>query len=282
MKDLISKKGIIIAAIAIVIALVAAVTMALSGGNADFGRVLSEPVFKPLKSAMSGLVSSLEDIYGYIYRYDSVVAENAALKERIAELEKDSREYTEIIEENERLRSLIGFSRRGSDELPYELKDVTVISWTASNFSSSFTINRGETYGIEVGDAVITAEGYLVGTVTEVGVSSSTVVSIIDTTMSVGAILSGTDETGIVEGDFSLFKESRLKLGYIANTSNVFIGDSVLSSGRGGSSPAGLIIGTVESIKEDSTGHGSYAVVKPAADLSSVSDLYVITDVKAG
>lgn len=282
MKDLISKKGIIIAAIAIVIALVAAVTMALSGGNADFGRVLSEPVFKPLKSAMSGLVSSLEDIYGYIYRYDSVVAENAELKERIAELEKDSREYTEIIEENERLRSLIGFSRRGSDELPYELKDVTVISWTASNFSSSFTINRGETYGIEVGDAVITAEGYLVGTVTEVGVSSSTVVSIIDTTMSVGAILSDTDETGIVEGDFSLFKESRLKLGYIANTSNVFIGDSVLSSGRGGSSPAGLIIGTVESIKEDSTGHGSYAVVKPAADLSSVSDLYVITDVKAG
>lgn len=281
MKDLISKKGIVIAAIAIVIALIAAVTMALSGGNADFGRVLSEPVFKPLKSAMSGLVGTLEDIYGYIYKYDSLVAENAELKERIAELEKDSREYTEIIEENERLRSLIGFSSRGSDELPYELKEVTVISWTASNFSSSFTINRGETSGIEVGDSVITAEGYLVGIVTEVGVTSSTVVSIIDTTMSVGAILSGTDETGIVEGDFALFKENRLKLGYIGNTANVFIGDSVLSSGRGGSSPAGLIIGTVESIREDSTGHGSYAVVKPSADLDSVSNLYVITDVKS-
>ena len=129
---------------------------------------------------------------------------------------------------------------------------------------------------------MITAEGYLVGVVTEVGSTSSTVVSIIDTTMSVGAILSGTDETGIVEGDFNLFKESRLKLDYIDNAANVFIGDSVLTSGRGGNSPAGLIIGTVESIREDSTGHGSFAVVKPAADLSSVSNLYVITDIKAG
>ena len=66
MKDLISKKGIIVAAVAIVIALIAAVTMAVSGGNADFGRVISEPVFKPLRSAMNGLVGTLEDIYGYI------------------------------------------------------------------------------------------------------------------------------------------------------------------------------------------------------------------------
>ncbi|MBQ5514284.1 MAG: rod shape-determining protein MreC [Oscillospiraceae bacterium] len=282
MKDLISKKGIIVAACAIVIALIAAVTMAVSGGNADFGRVISEPVFKPLRSAMNGLVGTLEDIYGYIYRYDSVVAENAQLKERIAELERDSRDYTEIVEENDRLRSLLGFAMRDFDTLPYEMKDVTIIYWTASNFSSSFTINRGASSGIEVGDSVITAEGYLVGVVTEVGSTSSTVVSIIDTTMSVGAILSGTDETGIVEGDFNLFKESRLKLDYIDNAANVFIGDSVLTSGRGGNSPAGLIIGTVESIREDSTGHGSFAVVKPAADLSSVSNLYVITDIKAG
>ncbi len=111
MKDLISKKGIIVAAVAIVIALIAAVTMAVSGGNADFGRVISEPVFKPLRSAMNGLVGTLEDIYGYIYRYDSVVAENAQLKERIAELERDSRDYTEIVEENDRLRSALDLER---------------------------------------------------------------------------------------------------------------------------------------------------------------------------
>lgn len=281
MKDLVSKKSIWVAAVAILVALAAAITVALNGGNIDFATLLTEPFFQPLRGVMMSIADSVEELYGYTYRYDSILAENEELRARVAQLEEGYREYNEINEENARLRALLGFKERHTG-MDFELEPVTIISWTASNFSSSFTINRGAASGIAVGDTVITAEGYLVGQVTQVGTSSSTVVSIIDTTMSVGAILSGTDETGIVEGDFSLFQSSRLRLAYLDNSANVIVGDTVLTSGRGGNSPAGLIIGYVESLQENTTGRDTFGAVRPAADLSSISHIYVITDYTAG
>lgn len=277
MKDFITKKGIYVAIAAVFVAIIAAVSVALSGGSADFGTLLTEPFFSPLKSVMSSLVGSMEKVYGYIYRYDELSAENKELKARIAALEEDYREYTEISAENDRLRALLDFDARHSGA-GFDYEPVRVISWTASNFSSSFTINRGSSSGIELYDSVVTENGYLVGQVTEVGVTTSTVVTVLDTTMSIGAILYDSDEPGIIEGDFSLFKEGKLKLAYLSEDANVIIGDAVISSGRGGSFPSGLIIGYVESIAENPSGHDFYAVVTPAADFDDIWNLYVITD----
>lgn len=280
MKDFVTKKGIYIAIAAIVIAIISAISVALSSGGVSFAEVLSEPFFKPLKSVMTSMVDSLEETYGYIYRYDEIVAENEELKSRVARLEEEYREYTEISAENARLRALIGFDSRKEDS-NYTYKSATIISWTASNFASSFTINKGSSSGIEVDDCVITENGYLVGVVTEVGNSSCTVVSILDTTMNIGAMLYSNSETGIIEGDFELFKESKLKLSYLDDSANVVIGDSVVTSGRGGTYPSGLVIGYVESIGENSSGLDYYAVITPAADFDSITQLYVITDFDA-
>ena len=277
MKDFITKKGIYVAIAAVLVAIAAAVSVALSAGGADFGALLTEPFFAPLKSVMSSLVGSLEEVYGYMYRYDEISAENRELKARVASLEEEYREYTEISQENDRLRALLDFTaRHAGDE--YEYEPVSVISWTASNFSSSFTINRGSSSGIELYDTVITENGYLVGQVTEVGATTSTVVSVLDTTMSIGAVLYDSDEPGIIEGDFELFKQGKLKLGYLSEGANVIIGDAVVSSGRGGLFPSGLIIGYVESVAENPSGHDFCAVVAPAADFNDIWDLYVITD----
>lgn len=277
LKDFITKKGIYVAIAAVIIAIIAAVSVALSGGNADFGTILSEPFFSPLKSVMTSLVGSLEEVYGYMYRYDEISAENKELKARIAALEEDYREYTEISQENDRLRALLDFNSRHSGD-NFEYEPVSIISWTASNFASSFTINQGSSSGIELYDSVVTENGYLVGQVTEVGVSTSTVVSILDTTMNIGAVLYESDEPGIIEGDFALFKEGKLKLGYLSEDANVITGDAVVSSGRGGAFPSGLIIGYVEGLAENTSGHDFYAVVRPAADFNDIWNLYVITD----
>jgi rod shape-determining protein MreC len=172
------------------------------------------------------------------------------------------------------------FDNSNSDS-NFVYKSATIISWTASNFSSSFTINKGTSSGVDVDDCVITENGYLVGVVTEAGKSSSTVVSIIDTTMSIGAMLYSNSETGVIEGNFELFKQGKLKLSYINNNANVVIGDSVVTSGRGGIYPSGLVIGYVDSIGENPSGLDYYAVVSPAADFDSITHLYVITDFDA-
>lgn len=277
MKDSHVKKGLYALVAALLVALIAAVSMAVTARGTDLAYALSEPVMRPLKGVMTSLVESLERVYGYVYRYDSIMAENAELRARIAELEEDYREYNEIIQENDRFRALLGFKERHAGE-DYELEPVTVISWTASNFASTFTINRGSGSGIELHDAVVTADGYLVGIVTGVGNTTATVTTLLDTTMSVGALMEGTGETGIVEGNFALFREEKLRLGYLEGAAGLIIGDTVLTSGRGGTLPGGLVVGYIERLREDPAGGGSYAIVDPAADINSVTEVYVITD----
>lgn len=277
MKERHSKSGIYIIAAAVVIAILATITASLGAGGTGFANLLSEPIFKPVKSVMTSMVRGLEEIYGYMYLYDETVAENQRLKDRIHDLEEEYREYTEISQENDRLRALLDFDRRhaGND---YVYESASIISWTASNFSSSFTINKGSSSGISRGDSVITDNGYLVGTVTAVTASSSTVTTVIDTSLSLGAMIYGTGETGVVEGDFELFKAGRMRLAYIDPDAVISVGDTVVTSGSGGTLPGGLVIGHVESLGDDPSGLDFHAIVTPAVEMDDLSQLFVIKD----
>ncbi len=275
MKDFISKKGIYIAVAAVVVAIAAAISVAVSGGNSGFANMLSEPFFKPIKGAMTSLVGSLEHIYDYMYRYDELQAENERLLARVAELERDYREYTEVSEENERLHKLLGFAERHEDIV---MEPVSVISWTASNFSSSFTVSKGTSAGIAVGDPIVTANGYLVGQVTSATSSSCTVTTLLDTTFRVGAVIYESGDTGVISGDHQLMKEDRVKLAYIGDEANIMTGSTVVTSGSGGLFPAGLVIGKVSGISVSSSGLDPFAIVEPSADIGESAHLYVITD----
>ena len=277
MKEFLRKKGIYIAIAAVLIAIAAAISAALSGGNAGFAATLSNPFWRPLKSAITSFVGSLEDVYNCMYNYDELEAENEALKARVAKLEEEYRTYTEISAENERLKKLLAFDEsRGDDNFSYQ--SASIISWTASNFSSSFTIGRGANAGVKLNDCVITETGYLVGHVTEVSATSSTVTTVLDTTTNVGALVYESSEIGVLEGDFELFKTGKMKLSYLDDDANIIIDNTVVTSGRGGLYPAGLVVGYIESLSSDSSGLSTYAVVVPAADIDSLAYVYVISD----
>lgn len=277
MKEFLKKKGIYIAVAAVFIAIAAAISAALSGGNAGFAAALSDPFWRPLKSAMTSFVGSLEDVYNYMYNYDNLEAENAELKARIAKLEDDYRTYTEINAENLRLKRLLEFDETRADDNFKPKQPTAIISWSASNFSSSFTIGQGSNAGVALGDCVITENGYLVGRITEVSATSATVTTVLDTTVSIGAMIYESGETGILEGDFDLFKKDRIKLSYLSEDADVIIGNTVVTSGKGGLYPAKLVVGYIESLSFDPSGLSPYAVVKPAADINSLTYVCVLS-----
>ena len=159
MKKLINKKTITRVVIAVIIALASVLTLTLSGGNSDFISGAENTLMRPVKSMMTSLIGSLEKIYGYMYRYDQIVAENQELKDKIAKLEEEYRDYTAISNENEQLKQLLGFASRHSE---FKFEQSTIISWSASNWSSTFTIGKGSNSGIELYDSVVTENGYLV------------------------------------------------------------------------------------------------------------------------
>jgi rod shape-determining protein MreC len=245
-------------------------------GNSGFLTNTLTSLSKPIKSFAASVAKTYESMYGYIYEYDKVVAENTELKTKLSKLETDYREYTDVSNENDRLRALLNLSERHPDYKKYDT--AAIISWSASNWSSSFTIGKGSSNSdVKVGDCVITEAGVLVGVVNEVGINSSTVISVLDTTFSVGAYIERNEERAIAAGDFSLMKQGLLKFDYLQDTTEIVAGDTIITSGKGGTLPAGLVIGTVQEVLTYETGIRRYATIKPAVDLQSLGDIYLIT-----
>jgi rod shape-determining protein MreC len=273
-----NKKRILILAAAVLVAIIATLTLTLGRRGSDAVTGSVNTIAKPLKTLMSGIVDDLEDLYGYLYRYDQLQAENDQLRARIAELEQEYREYIEVSDENARLRALLGLSERNAD---YKYASATVISWTSSNWGSSFTMDKGSAGGVHVGDPVITENGALIGRVTAVSTSTSTITTILDTDSSIGAEDSQTNELAVAQGDFELMKKGQLKLNFLPNNYSVKAGDTIVTSGGGGTYPQGLVIGTVDEVVVSSSGLTDYAVITPSADLANLEFLYIITSYNA-
>lgn len=258
----------------VVVLIVAAVVGSL-GGKAGFLTNLDGMLREPFQQAAATTASWLESIYGYIYRYDQLAAELEETKNQLAEAQAEAREGREAIAENERYRELLEFKQRHTD---FTLEPAKVVSYSASNWSSIMTISKGSDDGVEVGDSVMTESGALVGQVIEAGSNWASVRSIIDVDMSVGGYVTGNGATAMVVGDFTLMQEGCVRLGYLAEGVSVFSGDTVLTSGKGGAFPAGLVIGTVDEVRTEAGGQQVYGVIKPACDLSALVQVFVIKD----
>ena len=271
MKYFVKKKGILIGVIALAVALVSVISIAISGS--DITSKLVDGMMRPLKSVMSSFVGGLEHLYGYMYEYDSVVEENNELKRQLAQIQDEYREYDEIIEENERLRALFKFSE---DHAGFQYEQAVIISWSSSNWSSSFTIGKGTNAGLSLNDCVVTEFGHLVGHITDISDTSATVTTILDTTSSLGVLIYRSSDTAVLEGDFSLMRDNLIRLAYYPDDLVLNIGDTIVTSGMGDIFPQNLIVGYVSETVRDISGLNDYAVVRPAADFENMTHVYII------
>ena len=158
----------------------------------------------------------------------------------------------------------------------FQMEPATVTAAGASNWESTFTISKGTSSGVEPDDCVVDEYGNFVGIITEAGLNWSTVTTLIDTDIELGGLIGRTDGAAILEGDFTLMGQGRLKLSYLPENTQLVAGDEVLTSGKGGVYPSGLVVGAIESVHTDVSGMSRYAVVKPAADLDDLQQVFVI------
>ena len=274
MKDFFRHNGLLILIIAVLLALITLVTSVLLGGTANPIANAVGFVTTPVRNGINAFVGWVEGVYDYAFQYDQLVEENEQLKIQIAEMEEKVRQAEADSRENERLRSLLGLREQRRD---LTLESATVTAVESTNWYSTFTISKGENMGIAADDCVIDQYGNLVGVVTTVGLNWATVTTIIDTDTEMGGILARTDTAAILEGDFALMG-GKLKLSYLPENADLVSGDEVLTSGRGGVYPAGLLVGTVDTVHTDDSGMTRYAVITPTADLTDLQQVFVITD----
>lgn len=273
MREYLKKNGIRIGIIVAAVALLIGLGAAARSGKISFVQNVTGIIKAPMQKVLRSTVNWFDSIYGYLYEYDSLLAENESLRSQLADAQQSAREGIEASEENTRLRQLLGLREKYTD---FVLESSKVVLWSSSNWASAFTISKGESSGIELGDPVITEYGALVGQVTELGETWATVSTLIDVDMSVGAFVGTTGSSGMVVGEYSLMKDKTAKLTFLADGAQIYEGDEVLTSGSGGGFPAGLVIGTISSVQTEAGGQIEYGIVQPQCQLDSLVQVFIV------
>ena len=276
MKDFFRRNGGLILIAAILLALVTAVVSTLLGGVADPLSNVVQFLTTPARNGFNAVINWTEERYNDAFEREQLKQENEELKQRVAELEEKEREYEAALQENERLRNVLEL--RPKERSFDELESAMVTARSASNWASTLTLSKGSAQGVAVDDCVVDEYWNLVGVVAEVGENWCTVRTLIDANIEMGGQLVRTGGAAILEGDLALMGEGKLKLSYLPENSQLMSGDLVITSGRGGVYPSGLVAGHVEEVRTDASGMTEYAVIVPETDLDNLQQVLVIKD----
>lgn len=275
MKDFFRNNGLLILIIAVLLAAITAVgAYALQGVPSPLGNVLGV-LTTPVRNGISSLAGWVEGIYNYSFRYDELLAENERLKQELADVQSELLEAQAAIKENKRLREFLGIRQKRRD---FVVESATVTARSSSNWASTLTLSKGTDQGVAAGNCVVDTAGNLVGIIDQAGVNWSTMITLVDANLEMGAFIARTESAAILEGDFALMADGKLKLTYLPENTELITGDLVLTSSMGGNYPSGLVVGTIESIHTDASGMSRYAIITPATDLDSLIQVMIIKE----
>lgn len=232
------------------------------------GSILT-PIQGAFTNATNWAVNLIENQRNYSElsaEYNSLKRENDSLKLEIATLEEEAAE-------NDRLSALVGAYDRYSSLDPVYGK---VIARDPGVWFDSFSINVGTNDGVQLDMAVVTGDG-LVGRVYEVGLNYAKVLSIIDSRSAVACLVQRTRDNGVLRGVTTETYTTASCYGYyLPSSSDVAVGDSVITSGVDMLYPKGLPIGTVTAISRAGETSEDYIVVTPYVDFTHIEEVLVL------
>ena len=228
----------------------------------------------PFRGAATTLTRTAEKYYGYMFRYEALAAENEVLEKRISEMEDVARKADSVSRENERLRQALNLLATHED---YKLVDAYIIGWSSTDWENTLTINRGTTSGIQENMCAITANGEVVGLVTDVGLNWAEVTTILDSTLEISGTISASGYNGMVKGGYVEGHETLLQMNYLPSAAIIRNKEQVVTSGST-VYPRGLIMGSIVDAGFAETGIAKYALLDPAAEINSLEQIFIITE----
>ena len=212
-------------------------------------------------SPVSGISNVVGNLTADSQTLSDLKAENDDLKAQVARL-------TEYEDEANTLTDLLQLRNQYS----LDSTAARVIARSTDSWSSTITIDKGTTSGIQTGMPVMTSTG-VVGQVSECGPTTATVRLITDESSGVSAKVQSSGAQGQLQGS----ADGTLHLNLIRTDQQVSTGDSVVTSGLGGVYPKGLPVGTVSNVTKSSGSLYYDITVEPLASVGSLEEVLVIT-----
>jgi rod shape-determining protein MreC len=194
----------------------------------------------------------------------SLAGENKTLRAQNVALERD----------NERLHELVAAYQQQVaiaprlEEYPRAV-EARVIGFPPENGIQSVMIDKGTREGVSRDDGVLSTHG-VVGRIVEAGPFTSKVALLTDFTSTIPAIVQRGRYWGVAKGN-----QSSVRLEYVSQDAPLRVGDKVVT-GEARSFHSGALIGTIIQVERSNSSLYQTAVVKPAADFSTLDRVVVV------
>ncbi|MEX2528002.1 MAG: rod shape-determining protein MreC [Gemmatimonadota bacterium] len=227
------------------------------------------------QSIATGLRGSI--LYPFILTQEALARGSTAratvlgMQEEVEALATRLTTLSTLEEENRRLRGLLGLQER---EVPAFL-GAQVLRPSTRGSESLFLVDVGTLNGIRPHAPVITPEG-LAGVVREVGPRISVAMDWTHPDFRASAMTEDGEAYGMVEPRRGEFREvDRLLLNGIAYHEVLAPGTLILTSGRGGVYPRGIVLGTVDEQAEEEAGWRRSYWLRPAVSPGAITHVLV-------
>ncbi|ACD25088.1 rod shape-determining protein MreC [Clostridium botulinum] len=229
---------------------------------------------KPAQTLIYKATNRVKETLDFFLNFSEVKDQSKKLTVENEELKSKLIQYSNLEEENERLRSIVNFAEQNNN---YNYIGCDIIGYSGGNFLDGYIVNKGENEGIKNGMVVMAAQG-LVGQVTSVGSNWSIVQSLINENIAVSVMVESTREsTGYLKGYKDNKNRNLAKVYNLPIDSEIKEGDVIITSGVGMIYPKEIKIGEVTHVEEDKIKVMKSAVVKPYVDFNKLEELFIVS-----
>ncbi len=234
---------------------------------------LTRLALNPLISAQTWLTTRFLVLQGLLSQPQDVTRlreENRNLQAEVSTLQAEIIDLKQQLSETRVLSALVDFARVHPDN---RTMAASVIGRDPSPFVKYVIINRGSDEGIRHGMPVVTAQG-LVGRIIAVTADAARVQLITDPASAVNVRIEPSAPQAMLVGSLT----SELSVDMIPQSSNVQVGELVLTSGLGGNYPSNILVGQVTGVRRKETDLFQTASVQPVVDFSRLEIVLIITN----
>lgn len=245
-----------------------------SNGHLSFLENIAGSLITPIQSFCSTAVKYGGNLIRAYTDYEELEAENTKLKNELAKSGQLIRDAEQYVLENQSLKAMLGIAEKNAN---FQFAACSVVGSDQNGYSHTLTLSQGSADGLALKDLVMTADG-VVGYISELGLTWSKVTTILDSSCEMGAIVTRTQDVGVLDWDYDLSEEGLAKLAYLNTGIVLQSGDAVETSGVGGIFPKGILLGRVREMRTESHGISQYAILEPAVDVDQVHTVFVITN----
>jgi rod shape-determining protein MreC len=192
------------------------------------------------------------------------------LTTRKSENDRLSRLAIELAVENARLRTLARLNSEARME-GENLVRAPILVRDIATLKHYLIVSRGTHHGSAIGSPALTPGG-VVGRVVAVGAHQSLVQTVLHPESRIAGMVRRSRASGIVRPASA----RQLTLDYIDRGTEINPGDTVVTSGLGGLFPRGLLLGTVESVRDEPGRLFKTVNVRPAASISTIEQVFLL------